>query len=97
MSRIARELHETEHRPKTRRYINLTNEELAVLFKVRAAKIAELLEPHTFWSNNRIVYWSQFAPLQEDLYEVMLEIQSRYPSKEYFRALPVAEPRDIST
>ena len=70
------------YRPSNRRLSELTNEELRQLFDLRAKKIYEELDPKGFWENNKIVYWHGMIPTLEALYEVMLEIQSRYPKNE---------------
>jgi hypothetical protein len=92
---FSREIKEHFHRPSKRRLINLTNTELSLLFKLRADEIAKDLDGHVFWEDARIVYWDRFIDLQDALFEVMLEIQSRYPAsevKEWNRLLPVVEP-----
>jgi hypothetical protein len=92
-----RETKPSFHRPVTRRLINLTNDELSLLFKLRADEVADSLKGHEFWDDNRIVYWNKFILLQDRLFEVMMEIQSRYPAKEvrdYQRLLPVMEPNE---
>lgn len=87
------EYNDAPHRPKKRRLRTLTNDELCQLFEMRAKAVADKLRGHIFWESNRIVYWSAFSNLQARLYEVMMEIQSRYPEKEYFDPLPVAEAK----
>lgn len=90
-----RETNPNFHRPETRRLINLTNDELAQLFRLRAKVVADNLDGHSFWDDDRIVYWPKFTLLQDRLFEVMMEIQSRYPQKEvrdHHRLLPVMEP-----
>ena len=86
------------HRPITRRLKSLTNEELNQLFKLRASKIGNQLGSHGFWDNNKIVYWEQYRPLLIELYEVMLEIQSRFPKDKVYtgktKYLPVMEILD---
>lgn len=67
-------------RPAVRRYKDMTNEELQGLFELRASKVK--LDPKGFWDDNRIVYWSTMIPVLASLYEIMLEIQSRYPASE---------------
>lgn len=92
----SRETKDWFHRPKNRRLINLSNEELAELFKIRAKKISTGLKTHTMWDNNQIIYWSLYMKLQADLYEVMLEIQARYPANEvahWQQLLPVWEEK----
>jgi hypothetical protein len=95
---MLRELDKSFHRPETRRLVDLTNSELTLLFQRRAKELAEALDGHVFWDNECIVYWSTFIELQDYLYEVMMEIQSRYPAKEvneHMRLLPVMEPRNL--
>jgi hypothetical protein len=78
----------------------LTNDELALLFRKRAADVADNLDGHSMWESKYTVYWTQFTALQDKLYEVMMEIQSRYPRsdvREYHRTLPVMEPRQLPT
>ena len=96
MSHFNRQLEPADHRPKTRRLSDLTNTELSLLFKHRSEKISSELEGHSFWESPHIVYWSRFDTLQESLFEVMMEIQSRYPKEEFFTALPVLEPKDLT-
>jgi hypothetical protein len=79
---MLRELDKSFHRPETRRLVDLTNSELTLLFQRRAKELAEALDGHIFWDNECIVYWNTFIKLQDYLYEVMMEIQSRYPAKE---------------
>lgn len=98
VSRISRETEPAEFRPETRWLIELDNTELALLFKHRAEAVHDALNGHTFWSDDQTVYWSRFTPLQDDLFEIMLEIQSRYPKKEACgRLLPVMEPKPVTT
>lgn len=65
------------YRPTERRLLSLNNEELQQLFELRASKVK--LDPKGFWDDNRIVYWDDMIPRLQALYEVMLEIQARYP------------------
>ncbi len=77
---------ETTHAPfrlKDRFYVNLTNEELQLLFNHRASKVQ--LDPKGFWECDKIVYWSVMIPILMDLYEIMLEIQARYPRDEIMK------------
>jgi len=93
-----RELDPAPHRPETRRLSDLTNSELTLLFNRRADAITKALDGHAMWNSSFIVYWPRFLELQDKLYEVMMEIQSRYPEKEvreYMRILPVMEPRRL--
>lgn len=93
-----RELGPADHRPTVRRLSDLTNSELVLLFRKRAEAVAEELDGHSFWDSRFIVYWNTFIELQDKLYEVMMEIQSRYPEKEvkgWARTLPVMEPREM--
>lgn len=93
-----RELSPANHRPNTRRLSDLTNDELVLLFRKRAKEVADELDGHSFWDSEFIVYWGQFIKLQDYLYEVMMEIQSRYPAdevKNLSRMLPVMEPRNL--
>ena len=86
------------YRPETRRLADLTNSELVLLFKKRADAVAKELDGHSLWNSPFLVYWSKFMDLQDSLYEVMMEIQSRYPAREisdWSRTLPVIEPRAI--
>ena len=79
---VSRETKEAYYRPVNRRLISLSNEELRALLDIRAKKVHDTLDPKGFWECNQIVYWSaMFAPLL-DLYEVMMEIQARYPFDE---------------
>lgn len=78
----SRETHPHLHRPPVRRLSELDNTELQALFVLRSSRIAAELNGHQFWDNPRIVYWNKFLILQADLYEVMLEIQRRYPKDE---------------
>jgi hypothetical protein len=89
------------YRPTERRLSSLTNEELRAVYDVRAAKLREALEPKGLWDDVRIVYWGSMIPRMQELYEVLLEIQSRYPKNEicreldtgfYKELLPVPEP-----
>lgn len=72
----------------------LSNEELQLLFNSRAAKI-KLDE--TFWDSDKTLYWNDLIPKLKALYEIMLEIQARYPKKEieegdyFFTLLPLNE------
>lgn len=96
---MSRELGKAFHRPEIRRLADLTNNELVLLFRARAKELADELEGHTFWDSRFIVYWIRFIELQDYLYEVMMEIQSRYPErevKEHMRLLPVMEPRELT-
>jgi len=91
---VPRETKPAFFRLVTRRLVNLTNTELAMLFKLRAAEVEEALTGHVWWDCNKTVYWSRFMTLQDRLYEVMMEIQSRYPAREvreYNELLPVKE------
>jgi len=95
-----RETRPSFHRPMARRLVDLTNDELALLFEYRAKAVASELKGHVFWDSRFIVYWDKFIRLQDELYEVMLEIQSRYPKaevKEYMRLLPVLQTREPRT
>lgn len=70
------------YRPANRRLMSLTNEELRSLFEMRAKKVEQHIDPNGFWDCNQIIYWNDmFEPLAA-LFEVMLEIQSRYPYEE---------------
>src|SRR2546423_870118 len=80
---IKEETNSTFNRPKERRLSSLTNEELQQLFELRANKIK--LDPKGFWDNNKIIYWGEMMPRLMALYEVMLEIQSRYPKEEIIK------------
>jgi len=84
-------------RPVTRRLAGLTNSELVLLFRKRAAIVAEDLDGHVLWGSNFHIYWDRMMALQDQLYEIMMEIQSRYPAREitedYDRTLPVMEPK----
>lgn len=77
---ISRETETAFYRPEIRRLVDLTNEELQMLFELRVSKIK--IDPKGFWDDNKTIYWNQmFEPLMK-LYEVLLEIQARYPKKE---------------
>lgn len=96
---MANELDPAPFRLITRRLVGLTNSELAMLFQKRANAVAEDLDGHVWWESPFLVYWNQFIELQDKLYEVMMEIQSRYPAtevKEFYRTLPVVEPKECS-
>lgn len=80
-----RETEAAPYRPKDRKLVDLTNEEIQALFNMRASKVK--LDPKGFWDCNKIVYWHEMIPLLMDLYEVMLEIQSRYPKSEICKYL----------
>ncbi len=83
-------------RPETRRLADLTNSELGLLFRKRSDTIAAALDGHTPTQGTDYTSWTQFISRQDALYEIMLEIQSRYPAekvKENMRLLPVVEPR----
>lgn len=80
---MSREIESAFYRMNDRRLVNLSNEELQSLFELRAAKIK--LDPKGFWDCNKTVYWHSMIPLLMDLYEIMLEIQSRYPKEEITR------------
>jgi hypothetical protein len=67
-------------RPAKRPFSSLTNEELQVLFEFRCSKVK--LDPKGFWDDVRSVYWGEMIDKLHDLYELMLEIQSRYPKVE---------------
>ena len=91
-----REIGPAYYRPKERRLIDLTNTELSLLFAKRAEDIRSKLKGHIWWDSSFITYWNKFLDLQDVLYEIMLEIQSRYPEheiKSYHRILPAVEPR----
>lgn len=63
-----------------RPYRNLTNEEIQILFELRASKIK--LDPKGLWDDIRkVACWSMISPMKA-LYEMMLEIQARYPQRE---------------
>lgn len=80
MPRIDRETEPAYYRPAQRRLASLSNEELLVLFQMRAAKAAAKIKPEGFWDNPQILYWgSDVRQAFLDLHEVMLEAQSRYP------------------
>jgi hypothetical protein len=69
------------YRPESRPLQELTNEELQALFNLRASKIQ--LDPKGIWEDNRIVScWSSMIKSLEALYDIMLEIQARYPKSE---------------
>jgi hypothetical protein len=93
---VIRETDPAYFRPKTRRLKHLSNEELQQLFELRSSKIK--VDPKGFWDNNQIVYWNEMIPKLDDLYEVLLEIQSRYPKSEIYandsRLLPVKTPKE---
>lgn len=95
---IQRETEPAYFRPAVRRLKDLTNEELQQLYELRASKIK--LDPEGFWGNLRIVYWRQTIPRIDDLYEVLLEIQSRYPKSEIYaddkNLLPVRVPMPVT-
>lgn len=94
-------LNPAPHRPETRRLAGLSNNELALLFKMRADAVAKELDGHSLWNNPFLVYWTKFINLQDSLYEVMMEIQSRYsldPANEivaWSRILPIMEPKEV--
>lgn len=79
---IEREVKPSYYRPKARRLIDLSNEELATLFAMRSSKITEELKGHIWWDSIKSVYWEQFIPMVANLYECMLELQARYPTCE---------------
>lgn len=93
-------------RPQHRPLKNLSNEELRALFDLRAQKVRDNLDPKGFWENNRIVYWSAMIPLLLSLYEIMVEIQARYPKREIYGSegreylnaelLPLLEPQYLA-
>ncbi len=92
-----REIEACYYRPELRRLINLSNEELRAIYDIRAAKVHYHLKPEGFWDNNQIIYWNSMMPAMTDLYEVLMEIQARYPISEVGkhgfddRLLPVME------
>jgi hypothetical protein len=95
---VSRETDPAFFRPPERRLSELSNEELQALFEMRSSKVK--IDPKGFWDNNKIVYWEMMWPKLMELYEVMLEIQSRYPKseiKEYWlehhRLLPQLPPK----
>ncbi len=79
---LHREVEPFYHRPKIRRLVNLSNDELALLFSMRAEKITKALTGHIWWDSVKSVYWNEFIPLLARLYETMAEIQARYPTCE---------------
>lgn len=93
MTSHEKEMNKTFYRPEARPLAGLTNEELQLIFDLRAAKVK--LDPKGFWDDNRLVSWFDMPKLLESLYEVMLEIQSRYPQREIYQGmkgiLPILE------
>ena len=79
------------YRMKDRRLSNLSNEELQALFEIRAAKIK--LDPKGLWDDNKMVScWGLPAALM-DLYEIMLEMQARYPKEEICKYADIKDGR----
>jgi len=71
--------------------MDMTNEELQALFELRASKVK--MDPRGFWDCNKIVYWNDMIPRLLALYEIMLEIQARYPKDDICKYPGSYEPK----
>ncbi len=78
------------YQPVTRRLASLSNDELNQLFVSRATKVTEHVT-----GDGKSAPASILMNLQWNLYEVLLEIQSRYNRNDVRsqRLLPVVEPK----
>lgn len=81
MSSISRETAAAYYRTSERRLMHLTNEELKMLFEMRVDKVIGGI-PLTYWENDLIISPDYAIKNLGALYEVMLEIQARYPKEQ---------------